>query len=459
MTTRPTVSPLVATDATLGTGPESALSPRLDPGAGVRARGLLANNRAPARWFNWMLGLVGDWASYLDQKHQHCHNVLNFPGADPTGATASTAAIQAAIDAADADGGWVLIPPGLWQSGGWVVPKGVSICGVPDATFVAWNHATANQLVCTGSELGGPRVIQDIRFIGHVVTTGKSIVNNSAARVQFVRCSWNGFDAGGGTTNLQGPILGMASNGTVDFIDCLIEPAGDVDAIESSNGILRLVGNRIKMPPTYTQALILHTGGRAFINDNRFDCLSHTGAGVCIHASSLGAPTLIGGNLFEGDGGAPVPYAMRWDSLASVIVRPNDIRGMFPFHTSNGSLANGSEVALLPYRQDDNGDAETIALRSGYRRYLVRSTTNTSLAITLPPGYYDGQELDLTYYKSAGSSIVPSFTGTPVTGTVVPTINPGNTLTGRFVWQKREAAGLADRWIQIGTWGVGTTLV
>lgn len=65
--TRPTSSPAFATDATFTSGALTGSAPRLDPGAGFKAQGWYPNRRVPARWFNWLLGIVGDWLGYLDE--------------------------------------------------------------------------------------------------------------------------------------------------------------------------------------------------------------------------------------------------------------------------------------------------------------------------------------------------------------------------------------------------------
>ena len=39
---------------------------RTDPGAGKEASGWNASERPPAQWWNWLLGAIGDWLTYLD---------------------------------------------------------------------------------------------------------------------------------------------------------------------------------------------------------------------------------------------------------------------------------------------------------------------------------------------------------------------------------------------------------
>lgn len=71
MALRPTATPLWATDPTFSSGAESGLSPRLDPGAGIRGQGVLPESRIAARWENHVLGVHGDWLAYQDSLQQH----------------------------------------------------------------------------------------------------------------------------------------------------------------------------------------------------------------------------------------------------------------------------------------------------------------------------------------------------------------------------------------------------
>jgi len=68
MTSRPSASLLFATDPLLTSGPQSGLSTRLSPGAGVLAQGFYEGRRLPARAFSQIVGNQGDWIGYLDQR-------------------------------------------------------------------------------------------------------------------------------------------------------------------------------------------------------------------------------------------------------------------------------------------------------------------------------------------------------------------------------------------------------
>jgi hypothetical protein len=66
--TRPSNSPLFATDATLSGGPQVGLSTRLSPGVGTLAQGFWKGRKLPGRAFSYIVGTLGDWCSYLDQR-------------------------------------------------------------------------------------------------------------------------------------------------------------------------------------------------------------------------------------------------------------------------------------------------------------------------------------------------------------------------------------------------------
>jgi hypothetical protein len=107
------------------------------------------------------------------------------------------------------------------------------------------------------------------------------------------------------------------------------------------------------------------------------------------------------------------------------------------------------------------GSVATIAVPAGYRHVLIKCGATSGPALEMPTGWVAGQELLLTYYNSSASTVTPSFATTPVTGTTIPNVGPGNTLTGIFVWEDRDVAGgtsPGSRWIQKGGWGVGLTL-
>ena len=464
MTARPGTSPLFATDATLGTGTESALSPRLDPGAGIRARGLLANTRAPARWFNFELGPHGDWLNYFDQKSAHVFNLLNY-GADPTAGSDATTAIQNAAADAYAVSGALVVPPGIYKASGLVLPP-VDIYGVSGASWLIHSSPTANQLSFSTYNDGPAAIISGIRFVSQVVTTGTSIANSAGARVVFDRCSWNGFEPGGApSSDLQGKLVRVNSaDAELTFIDCRLEAAGNVKALHATAGKIKVVRGMMSMPATYADALAYVDGtGDIALDDVFCNCTAHaTGAAQVL---SVGVSTARGalrdGTIDATGAGASLTAAL-WVPDALVNVRlPRLLGNVSPYGTNQAAI--GSRVQLDDTIAVDIGTNSTVDLTSfrRYRSVLISGHNTSGCAVTLAPGIFPGQPLEFTYFNAASNSMNVTFAGTSLTAGPLITVNPipaGATLTGVFVWESRDVSG-TYRWVQKGTWGIGSTVV
>jgi len=387
--------------------------------------------------------------------------------ADPTGAADSTTAIQNAINDAAAAGGDVFCPPGVFQRGTLTIPAGVSLRGVPSVTYFVHNHATTNGLAFTGSDSGSPRVISDIHFLGSIVGNGSSIVNNAGARVVFRRCTWNGTDqAGSPSANLQGKLASInAAASRLTFIDCDLNVAGILKGLHAQQGKIRVVRGSMSMPATYAEALAQNdAGGSVTLRDVLVDLTAHvTGVAYVLYANSNDVADFAALRDCEIDatGATGTLTAFQWTPDARVVMWGNklSISGVAPFGANSAPHAR-SLVELREYIQQDFSTSASIDLRNsyGYRTHLVRNDAS-SVSIILPAGVIDGQELDFIYYNAGATGVTPAFATTPLTGTTVPTVGAGNTLTGHFRWAKREASGDSDRWIQVGTWGVGLTLV
>jgi hypothetical protein len=388
--------------------------------------------------------------------------------ADPTGAVVSTSGMQAAIDAAAAAGGHVFSPPGNYRHSLLTIPTGVSIFGVPDKTYWLHDHATANGLVFLDYNEGNPVTIQDIRFLGNVAGTGTHVVNNTGACVVFERCSWNGFASGGGpSNNLQGKLASVNSaESRLTFIDCEINVAGILKGLHAEDGLIRVVRGGMKMPATYSEAMAQsEIGGSITLDGVRVDLTAHvTGVAYVLYANTAGIDdfTAMRDCEIEVGGALGTMTAFQWTPDARVVMWGNKLptTGVAPFG-ANSAPYSRSLVELREYIQQDFTTSASIDLRNtyGYRTHLVRNDANV-VSIILPAGVMDGQEYDFVY---ASDGLVTAgnltFATTKITAAAVPTIGAGSVLTGHFRWAKREASGDSDRWVQVGTWGVGTALV
>lgn len=380
------------------------------------------------------------------------------------------AALQAALtDLGNAtSGGRLLLGPKTYRSDGLLnVPSNVSIIGVPDATYLAWNHATANGLVFLGDNKGPPVAISDIRFISLIGNTGSCIVNNAGARVQLARCSWNGFDsAGAASNNLQGNILVQTNAASsAQLVDCAVNVAGDAHGLNPTAGLVKIRGGSLKMPTTYTSALARATSSaRVELDGVYMDFRSHTtGTAIGLSATSPARAAMRGCTLDASGGGGVNTTGFWWEEGTPVVSEGNDwilTGGSLQMYGSN-LAAVGSRVEHLPLLSLDYSSSAGItfsALRS-YEAINVRNDTNAT--IELPVGRVPGQVLYFTYFNGGASAVAVSFVNTPVTAQTIPgagTLTAGNTLSAVFVWENRDV-GPSYRWVQKGGWGVGLTLV
>jgi hypothetical protein len=421
MTTRPTTSPLWATDDTFSDGVEVGLSPRLDPGAGVRAQGIKPRRRWPARWFNSARGILGDWVDYLDQKTQHCHNVLNF-GADPLGASDSTAAIAAANSAAAASGGYVWFPAGSYRHDDSLHPApGVNWYGVPDGSFVLINHATKPQLVYdTGSSRKGFTEISGIGFGALVDNTGNAVSVSHDVRLLFRNCTWN--DPGsGGSPKLKGRLASIQGTTQVAFERCELIGVGAVSLVllASATGRLHLDRSRLVMPTTFTGPLVEIDDGSLRADACYFDVTAHGGSADIIGIIGTGGTHHVVGNEFHGlfSSGSAIAAV----GGATIVERDSLFDAVNPYDITGGSLALGSELSLGAPLATSTAGTGTFVCPAGYRGQSIKFTSlsfgATGPTILLPAILYIGQPYTLTVYNAGDDTWTSGFI---VSGVVVP---------------------------------------
>lgn len=370
--------------------------------------------------------------------------------------TASDAqpAIQAALDAASVRGGVVVLPGGSYRlDSALTFYPGVRFIGDPDRTSLLVNHATADILSLNAPGDNVAAVIEGIKFGALVANTGRAINVDATAdgRLSVRNCSFN--DNG----NLQSYLVRVVGPARVELQDCELAAHSTFGVVLShASGFLRLIGGRLSAPVTYASDLISIQLGSARISGVDFDFTAHTTGTLTAVAisSSSGQHVVATGNTFRGTAGA-IKRAFSADSGVRLVTEGNSYdTNMVPFAT--GLLLTGSSLDLLEYATYNAGSSPAFTLPQGYRNIFVNSIATSGPAITFPAGMFYGQELRLTYYNGSASSVVPSFATTALTGTTVPTVGPGNTLSGVFVFEDRNGS---NRWIQKGTWGVGLTLV
>ncbi len=458
MTVRPTDIPSWSTTTLATGGVEVGLSTRLDPGSGFKAEGFHANRRMPARWFNYLIGLLGDWTQYLDQKHRHVYNILNY-GADPTGVADASTAYGLAVADVLAGGGGELLLPGVFKfNSGLSFPKGLSLRGIPGYTILSLNHATANFLTAAaGIYSGHPQRISGIAFEGTVTNTGK-VIYDAGAQVRGLiveNCSSNYSAA-----NLQGDFFrcdgNVGSSFLLDNVNARLAGSGGF-VTHANGGDLVIRGGKVAVPATSFTVDAVSIGNlvRARISGTRFDMtLGTSGGGSMINPGSSSGSVALDNCVFEDGASAIDPIV-----VAGALMHTSSLQfiNCINYHYISIAAA-GSSLELRPY-----GAATTVAasytIPNGYRSFLLRS--NTSTAVRFPNGLFAGQEFEFSYYNNAATAVVPTLTFTPVTGGggAIPTCTNGRIISGIFVWEDRDGSG-SYRWVQKGAWCIdGTTIV
>lgn len=390
-------------------------------------------------------------------------------GAVPGLGSDCKAALTAAMNAAAVAGGGIVTGPAAQYrfDSDFTVPRNVALV-MPWGTQFFLNHATSDFLrVDPATSLEDHTTISGISFNSLVANTGKVISCAAGPYAHQIYLSDCQFNLNGANDYLRGPLIELLGAGEVEVKRCRLRVA-DSNALtpirqDNAASFLRLLDNLLVMPFSFTgQALFATSDGTGIARGNQFTCAASAGNQPAIRVTSSSSPWIFDGNIFRGAAGAAGP-AFRWSALARIVERNNDfLDGTLGYDPANGSLARGSKLDLMPNKQIVQGAVATIDLRpeAGHRSYTIKCSATSGPAIILPGGWFDGQELDFTY-TCGGSAVAISFATTPTVGETVPPIGGtfGNTLSGRFVWQQRDASGLADRWIQIGSWGVGSILV
>jgi hypothetical protein len=417
----------------------------------------------------------------LTQRTRHLYNrtrtriydVTRAPySSDSTGAADSSAAWQAALDAAKAaGGGTVVVPGGSYRfNSGLVIPRNVDLEATSHA-ILRINHATADFLTFeTGVGVnGGVQRISGFTFGGLLTNTGTVIKDPLAAsywRHLIEDCSFN-FSG----SELQGPLIEQLGATEMTLERCYLagKSASAVHVVRQAHPSAFMHVNRCRLVApdnaTWAARLLEAAGVRGVVSGSWFDLsplLTTTGVGFRLAAASQ--PWRVVANEFIAPAGGYAVQGMSWATLAQLVESGNIFNGAtmragaYP-SSSVVALNYGSRLESLGHYRAAFGAVSPIDIPYGYRSIVIACGATSGPALVMPTGYHDGQELLLTYYNSSVSSVLISFATTPVTGTTVPTINPGNTLTGHFVWEDRSGTGYPDRWIQKGAWGVGTTLV
>jgi hypothetical protein len=375
--------------------------------------------------------------------------------ADLTGVADSTAAITAAIAAAQVTGGIVWFPAGTYLYTQLLITSGVTIRCVPDRTFLVCTHATFSQIVFSGANNGPPIQIHDARFLSSIVSTGACVVNNSGGRVQLVRCSWNGVNAAGAASNnLQGKILhSNLDTSETHLVDCSVKVVGDVNGLHAQRGKVIMDRGSLVMPATFNNAL-LRGENTAYVamRDVEVDCTARTAGGaVAVMHVDAGVTATMRDCELDGSGAVGTIYGFLWSAGARVTARGN--RWILNITPYAGNLAvAGSSVELKDYLPVHVGAAATYTIADGVRSVTVASSsTSATFTLTMPAKLFAGQHLSVSVFNDASGV---SWTGITTTGMTHGSLTSLDNNTGRSfeaMVVDRNLDGTLD-WVIVGPW-------
>ncbi len=349
-------------------------------------------------------------ASIFQAPGANMWNVVFF-GADPTGVADSTAAIQAANDAAETTGGWVWFPPGSYKHNSTLFGSpGVSWRGVANATFININHATLPQLVFNQGASGKlATTFEGLSFGALVDNTGNAVFNDAGnmVRVTFRNCAWNETMTGSSPL-LKGKLLSLTGPGSqFEYHECTIIEKGTTNAVfqlNSNLARLRLYNCTMVQSIAAAFQLVAVEDGTFETYGTYYDATLHTGSSACLRFVSVGDYHIVHGNTFRTlTSSGP---AMVFESGVHVTETGSTFATINPYAV-NGLLAEGSELSLGRALSTTSSATGNVQCSHGYRAQSFKLTsTHSGLgpSMLLPDIYFIGQEYEVTVWNNSGST-------------------------------------------------------
>ncbi len=323
-------------------------------------------------------------------------------GATGLGVLDDTAAIQAALTAAGLVRGRVYFPDGTYRViAALTIPVGVDLFGGGVAKFLK-DHATSDIFVwATGAGTGCGVTIENLRFEGAQVNTGRVWFGQGSATVivTFIRCSVNVAD-----NKLRGQLGRFDDAGSkVAMLDCICNMMDTASSGFTGAGTIVMRGGEYSVPGGYANNFSTFSTGRYF-GVKFTQLLSTVGDFAFIFATDA----IVKGCRFRvTDSGAPaLTYALAIAPGSVVVSSGNDFgtdAGGYCFPCKGTGAARGSVIQLLPAaRQSVAGG--TLVLQSHYESVGVKYTVSAP-TFQLPDPKVEGQKLHVTFFNVSGGPL------------------------------------------------------
>jgi hypothetical protein len=394
-------------------------------------------------------GLRGDgWAT------------LEYYGGQPGAGFNSLPAFITACGDLGPQGGELRLGPWAYRFDGTLpIRQGVSLRGIPDATFILGNHATLPLLEpIAGTARNSFTEITGIGFGSLIGATGAAIHGAQPnQRWKFRNCTWN-WGGNRGSPLLNGNIFSdpsSSNSGCVyEFENCWAKANQDGQAFTLSTigSQMNFRSSKIVWPATLGATLVYYSLGQGSINDLEFDATPHTAgtSAACIGISSSSVDPILIDNVKAIGSGGPAKTVLKADS--GVLVRCTNLIQANVNRYLTGTLASGSYLEMLPHQSaQSSGFANTIPDNISAYSLRIVGSPGVAPAITMPSMLFPGQELELTLINNSGGSWSQvSFTTAYNSFTTDPTADSFSR-TYRFKVMSMTGSSTYN-WVCIGTY-------
>lgn len=325
-------------------------------------------------------------------------------GAEGDGSTDDTAAIQAAIDAAEVGGGVVFFPPGTYKiTDSLTIENDLTLlgCGI-NVTIIEFDDGSATSAVDIGNS--GATAIQyiklsGIKFICAQANSNSFIVIASTYAYLIIEECY--FD----TTNLTGVMLDADTVAPVAVVftknTIMIGSVGDELIKVDPSGHFIICHNYIDRSVNNVDTDVISVDGYGVIADNVMILSAALSTTNCVYVAANSRVSLRG-NFFAPGAGYAISFADEYDNTYQYVeegnictttgmmyrsaLEPGDITSIVASYTKHGSRTD--QLGADNYT---TGGAKTIDTTSFSSRFVI---VNTDASITLnttyiaPPGSF-----------------------------------------------------------------------